>query len=366
MKLIIAGGGTGGHINPAIAVANEFVKRDDNNSVLFIGTKKGLEAQLIPKAGFLIKYIEVEGFLQKKSFYNFVVISKLVKSIIKCMNIIRKEKPDIVVGTGGYVSAPVVLAAHILKIPTLILEQNIVAGKTTRLLSKYVDRICTAFCGTNIPYPEKITVTGNPIRKGFTGKDKYESKEKLGLTEDIPFVLCVSGSLGAEKISECMTKFIINNHKNMEYYLLIVTGDLYYEDVLLELKRTNTDIKNSRIFIKNYIDNMEDYMSAADVVISRSGALFLSEIAYLGKPSLLIPSPNVSENHQEKNADNYVKHNAAIKISEKDLTEHSLKEALDKLLKNKEKLIEMEKAAKSMSTPDSSKKIVDIMYELIC
>ncbi len=360
MKLLIAGGGTGGHINPAIAIANEFAKEYENSEILFTGTKKGMESDLVPKAGYQIEFIDVEGFLRMKSFYNFIVIGKFVKSIFKCMSIIKRFKPDIVVGTGGYVSAPVVLAAHLLKVPTLIHEQNAIAGKTTKMLSKYADVICTAFENTAISESKgKICVTGNPIRDSFSKVDKESSKREIGLDNGLPFVLCVSGSLGAQKISEYMTEYIKDNLDNIKYNMLIVTGDLYYYDVLDELKASGIDIKNKPVYIKNYLHDMEKYLSAADVVISRSGAISLSEIAYLGKPSILIPSPNVAENHQELNADRYVEKNASIKISEKDLTKDTLKNAIEGLIYDTKKLDEMSKNAKRMAVTDSAKLILN-------
>lgn len=360
MRLIIAGGGTGGHINPAIAISNEVLKRQKDSEILFIGTKKGLESSLVPKAGYNIEYIDVEGFLRIKSVHNLVVVMKFSKSILKCMGIIKKFKPDIVVGTGGYVSAPVLLAAKILGIPTLIHEQNAVAGKTSKMLSKYVDKICVAFGDKNIlGYPQKTVITGNPVRESFKSVNKSASKKELGFDDSLPVVLCVSGSLGAQKISEYMTDFIKDNYKNNDFHLVLVTGDLYYQDVLDELKKCDINLDGSKIHIKDYIYNMEKYLSAADLVISRSGAIALSEIAYLGKPSILIPSPNVAENHQEINADNFVKYDAAYKICEKDLNKNTLKSAIFDIIGDEYKMQVMSHNAHKLSVPDSPELIVN-------
>lgn len=366
MRLIIAGGGTGGHINPAIAIGSEIKKRDKDSEILFIGTKKGLESELVPKAGYDIEFIDVEGFLRIKSFHNLTVLMKFSKSVLKCMGIIKKFKPDVIVGTGGYVSAPVVLAGKILNIPTLIHEQNAVAGKTSKMLSKYADTICVAFDNKNIlGNPEKTVVTGNPVRESFKSVDKESSKKELGFLNEIPLIVCVSGSLGAQKISEYMTDFIKDHYKTNDFNLVLVTGDLYYEDVLNELKRCKIDLTGTNIKIKNYIHDMEKYLSAADLVISRSGAIFLSEIAYLGKPSILIPSPNVAENHQEINADAFVKSGAGIKICESELSKNTLKNAIYDIIKDDYKMYVMSHNALKMSKKDATKMIADEVEKLI-
>lgn len=366
MRLIVAGGGTGGHINPAIAISNEVLKRNKDSRILFIGTKKGLESSLVPKAGYNIEFIDVEGFLRIKSVHNLVVVAKFSKSILKCISIIKKFRPDVVVGTGGYVSAPVLLAAKILGIPTLIHEQNAVAGKTSKMLSKYADRICVAFGDKNIlGHPQKTVVTGNPVREGFKSVNKDASKKELGFEDGLPVILCVSGSLGAQKISEYMTDFIKENYKNNDFHLVLVTGDLYYHDVLDELKRCNINLDGSKIHIKDYIYNMEKYLSAADLVISRSGAIALSEIAYLGKPSILIPSPNVAENHQEINADNFVKYNAAVKICERDLSKNTLKNAIFDIIGDEYRMQVMSHNAYKLAVPGSSELIVNEIESIL-
>jgi len=357
--MLIAGGGTGGHINPAVAIANEFKNTYKDSEILFVGTKKGMEKKLVPNAGYEIEFIDTEGFQRKKSLYNFIVLGKFAGSILKCIGIIKKFKPDIVVGTGGYVSAPVVMAAHILKIPSLIHEQNAIAGKTTKLLSRYASRICVAFDNKNIcGHPEKTIVVGNPIRAAFKNADCEKSKKEIGMDNGLPFVVCVSGSLGAQKINECITEYIKNNHKNFAHNLLVVTGEMYYDRILNDIKSSGINLEGTNIYIKKYIYDMEKYLSAADVIISRSGAIFLSEIAYLGKPSVLIPSPNVAENHQEINADRYVENNAAVKITENELNADVLRSAVESLLEDENKLKAMGKNAKKMSVDNSAELIL--------
>lgn len=366
MKLLIAGGGTGGHINPAIAIANEFSRVYENSEILFVGTRKGMENTLVPKAGYNIRYIDAEGFQRKNSLYNLVVLGKFGINIMKCMGIIRKYKPDVVVGTGGYVSAPVVLAAHILRIPTLIHEQNLIAGKTTKMLSNYVNRICVAFNDKTIcSFPEKTVVTGNPVRAAFRNKETLKSKEETGMDNGLPFIVCVGGSLGAQKINECITEYIKNCYEDMGHNLLVVTGDLYYDRIINELEKSGIKPNENGIFIKRYVYDMEKYLSAADLIISRSGAIFLSEIAYLGKPSVLIPSPNVAENHQEINADGYVKNHAAIKIKESELSWEKLRESIKTLLSDADTLKTMGINASRMSVDNSAELIVKEIGKII-
>lgn len=362
MKILIAGGGTGGHINPAIAIANAACERYENCQVLFAGTKRGLEKELVPQAGYNIEFIEAEGLRRKISAANIKALYKTAKGYIKAGRIIKKFRPDAVIGTGGYVSGPVVLAAAKAKIPTLIHEQNALAGITSRLLSGYVDGICVAFNNKNIlGHPEKTIVTGNPVRKGFKTVNRGECRKELGIEENELFVLCVSGSLGAEKINNCICDYILSEGEKIDYHFLTVTGARYYDSV----KERLSGIKNPRIHIKKYIYDMEKYLCAADVVISRSGALFMSEIAYLGKPSILIPSPNVAENHQEHNADMFVEAGCSVKISESELTKETLGAALKRLTSDSELLKKMAEAAYGEGIRNADGMILDALDEII-
>ena len=366
MRIVVTGGGTGGHINPAIAIANEIKSRDKKNEILFIGTKKGLETRLVPEAGFDIEFVNVEGLKGKGKLKNIPVLTKFSFGIVKCISIIRKFKPDAVVGTGGYVSAPAVLAASSLKIPAVIHEQNAIAGKTSKLLSKYAKRVCVTFDNKELlGCPEKTVVTGNPVRDAFKSVNGTASRKELALSEELPLIVCVSGSLGAQKINDCIIDFISTHHKEKKYNIVVVTGDFYYESVLSKLKENGVDTEDGHIFIKNYVNNVEKYLSAADLVISRSGATFLSEIAYLGKPSILIPSPNVAENHQELNADIFAKNDAAIKISEEFLTKEVFENTLTDLISDKYKLNVMGHNARNISIVNSAELIVDEIEKMI-
>lgn len=344
MRIILAGGGTGGHINPAIAIANKVSDKYKDSEILFLGTERGMEKTLVPKAGYKIEFIEAEGLKRSLSFKNLKVVLKTFRGYLKAKKIIKKFRPDAVIGTGGYVSGPVVLAAHNLKIPTLIHEQNALAGVTSKMLSKIVDRICLAFNDINIlGKPEKSVVTGNPVKSAFKNVNEKTARKELGIPEDKPMVLCISGSLGAQKINDSIVEYLEKDSEAGNIYLVVVSGERYYDEMSERIGKLN--MKN--VTVKKFVYDMEKHLSAADLVISRSGALSLSEIAYMGKPSILIPSPNVAENHQEFNADVFVKAGCAVKITEAELDYKKFADTLNSVVKDKEKLkIMSEKAYK--------------------
>ena len=365
MRLVVTGGGTGGHINPAIAISNEVKQRYKDSEILFIGTKRGMESRLVPEAGYDIKYINVEGFTKKSKIHNASVLLKFSVGVLKCIGILGKFKPDAVVGTGGYVSASAALAAHIMKIPVLIHEQNAVAGKTSKMLSKYADKICVSFDDVNVlKCPEKTVITGNPVRAAFKTVIPREARGELGFSSDIPLVVCVSGSLGALKINEYMTEFIKKHHKD-DIQMVLVTGDQYFENAKNTLKEANINIESDRVKVLPYSNDMEKYLAAADLVISRSGATFMSEIAYLGKPSILIPSPNVAENHQEINADSFVKNKAALKLLEENLTYEKFEKEILKLVNDKYELQVMSFNAGKSGVKNSAELIVNEIEKII-
>jgi len=362
MRIIFAGGGTGGHINPAIAIANRACEKYEDAEILFVGTKRGLEKNLVPKAGYNIEFIEAEGLRRSLSLHNIKVVLKTLNGLLKSKKIIRKFKPDVVIGTGGYVSGPVVLAAHMLKIPTVIHEQNALAGVTSRMLSKFVDRICLAFNDINIlGQPDKSVVTGNPIRAAFKNVVQSECKKELAIDDGKPFVLCMGGSLGAQKFNECIVEYLKDESPKPDMRLLIISGERYYDEISAEIEKLN----NPLVFVKKYVYDMEKYLGAADLVISRSGAISLSEIAFMGKPSILIPSPNVAENHQEFNADMFVKAGCAVKIVESELNASKLKEAIDMLINDRKKLSEMSEAAFREGVRDADDLVLSEAEKLI-
>lgn len=358
MRIVYAGGGTGGHINPALSIA-DYVKRQDGDAeALFIGTKRGLETKLVPKAGYDIEYIDVCGFDRKKLWKNFSTIIKLIKSDRKCIRILKQFKPDAVVCTGGYVSGPVALAAHKLGIPSLIHEQNVYPGLTVRGAEKYVSYVATSFKETEnyMRDKNKCVLTGNPIRAEIA--DALEKPQTEKRTK--PFVLVFGGSLGAEKINTTMIEVIKKAAVKNDFRILFGTGERNYEAVVKALE----GVKLSDTEVVPYIDNMADVMAEADLVVSRSGAITVSEIAVLGKPSVLIPSPNVVRNHQEQNAREIEKNNACVVITEDELSGEALYRKIEELTSNREQLIEMGKNAKKLGIKDATDKIYKLILKM--
>lgn len=364
MKIVYAGGGTGGHINPALSVADYVKEKNPDAKALFIGTEKGLEKKLVPSAGYDIEYIEISGFDRKRLWRNVSVLIKLFKANKKCIEILKKFKPDAVVCTGGYVSGPVAMAAHKLKIPALIHEQNVYPGLTVKGAEKYVEYVAVSFEETvnQMSIPAKSVVTGNPVRVEILKADKEKARQKLNLDEK-PFVLVFGGSLGAGKINENMIGVIKKLAETKKFRLLFGTGDRNYSDVCEAIKKEGISL-NSEIEVVPYINNMAEVMAAADLVVSRSGAITVSEIAALGKASILIPSPNVVRNHQEQNAREFEKNNAAALILESELSSDVLYNKIEELISDKNKLDKIGENVKKLGKPDALSKLYELILKM--
>lgn len=362
MKILFAGGGTAGHINPAISVADYIKENDGDFEALFIGTERGLEKKLVPAAGYKIEYIDIRGFDRKHLLKNVSVVRKLIKSKRYCRRIIREFKPDAVVCTGGYVSGPVSMAAHKEGVPSIIHEQNVFPGLTVKGAEAYVDKVAVSFAETrnHMKKPEKCVLTGNPIRGEILRADKTAAREELGLS-DKPFVLVFGGSLGAAKINETMVDVLKKLTRDKNVSLLFGTGDRNYAEYSERIKREGIELTDD-IKVVPYINNMSTVMAAADVVVARAGAITVSEIAALGKPSILIPSPNVVRNHQEQNARELEKNNAAAVITEDKLTSELLYNKITEMTQNKMLLEDISKNVKKLAVTDALERI----YSLIC
>lgn len=363
MKVIFAGGGTGGHINPAISVADYAKSKQDEFEALFIGTKNGLETKLVPKAGYNIEYIDIEGFSRKNMLKNVGIAVKLAASRAQVKRIIKRFKPDCVVCTGGYVSGPVMMAAKAMKIPSLIHEQNVYPGLTVRGSENYADYLALSFDETvgSMKHKEKCVVTGNPIRTEILKADKQKAREKLGINK--PFVLIFGGSLGADKINDNVIKILKRVIDEKKISLLFGTGDRNYEKIMTRIKEENIEL-NDDVRVVPYIDNMAECMAAADLVVSRAGAITVSEIAALGKPSILIPSPNVVRNHQEQNAREFEKNGAALLIVESELTEETLYNKIISTVTDEKKLNKMSESLKALARTDALEEIYKLMLKM--
>lgn len=362
MKILVSGGGTAGHINPAIAIAKR-MKNEYNAEILFIGRKGGMEDNLVQKEGFSIRYIEVLGLVRKLTLENFKVLAKYVTAIKKAKKIIKEFKPDVVVGTGGYVCAPVLYAAHSLKIPTVVHEQNVFPGMTVKMASGYVDCVATAFSDMNKYVSQKVkskcVLTGNPLRENLFDLSYSDAREKLGIGDET-FIVTVGGSLGARTINNALVD-IINNIDAENVKILGGTGERFYDEVMASLDKEKL---GENIQVVPYIYNMNEVLPAADLIVARSGAVTVSELCALGRPAVLIPSPNVTHNHQEYNANSVASRGGAIMIPERDLGKISVSDKVNELLKNPEKLSEMSRKAKAMAIADGTKRICDIVAKL--
>lgn len=364
MRILFAGGGTAGHINPAISVADYMKEKDADFEALFVGTKRGLETRLVPSAGYRIRYIDICGFDRKHLLKNVSVLYKLQKSKIDCKKIIKEFKPDAVVATGGYVSGPVLMAAKKLGVPAIIHEQNVYPGLTVRGSEKYVDYVAVSFDETVslMKNADKCVVTGNPIRPEILKADKESARQQLGLSEK-PFVLVFGGSLGAQRINNTMIGVIKRLAESDDFTLLFGTGDRNYQKVMAQLEEAGVTLSDN-IKVVPYINNMSSVMAAADVVVARSGAITVSEICALGKPSVLIPSPNVVRNHQEQNARELEKQNAAAVITEDILTDELLYNKICEMTSDKASLSAMSKNAKRIAKTNALEEIYNIVMKI--
>lgn len=353
MKILLSGGGTAGHINPALAVASHFAQAD-GAEIMFIGTKKGLESRLVPNAGWPIQYIEVSGLIRKLTFKNFLVIKQFLVAIHHAKTILREFEPDVVIGTGGYVCAPVLYAAHALKIPTVIHEQNVIPGVTVKMAAGFCDRICISFPETTNylkpAYAKKCVLTGNPIRSQLFTVDRALARKQLGLDQR-PFVAAFGGSLGAASLNTAIVDML--NHADInQFQLMLGTGQRFYENVCKEIKK-----KGDNLYILPYIEHMDLVMAAADIVIGRAGALTISELCALGKPAILIPSPNVAHDHQTHNAKSMEQAGSAVVIKDSELTFTHLYHTINKLIQNPAQIAIMSEKAKAIGIVDGAERI---------
>jgi UDP-N-acetylglucosamine--N-acetylmuramyl-(pentapeptide) pyrophosphoryl-undecaprenol N-acetylglucosamine transferase len=361
-KFIISGGGTGGHIFPALSIAGEIKRRDSEASILFVGALGRMEMEKVPAAGFPIIGLPVEGIQRKIGFRNFVVLYKLLVSLVKARQVIKSFKPDMVIGVGGYASGPLLRAASWRKIPTLIQEQNSYAGVTNKLLARKAAKICVAYSGMEKYFPaEKIVLTGNPVREEVVNQkiSKSAACAFFGIPDDKPVVLILGGSLGARTINNSILGHADAFEKE-DVRVLWQTGKLYIERIRQELD--HKALKHIRYF--DFINRMDMAYAAADMIISRAGAATISELCLIGKPAILVPSPNVAEDHQTKNALALANNKAALMVADKDAPEKLVFEALE-LLNNPGLQQELGCNCKKMALYQSATKIVDEIFNLV-
>lgn len=360
LRFVISGGGTGGHIFPAIAIADALKKRFPEAEILFIGAKGRMEMDRVPKAGYPIEGLWISGFTKDLSVITLPF--KLVSSLTKARRILKRFQPDAVIGVGGFASGPTLKAANWLHIPTIIQEQNSYPGKTNRNVGQKAKAICVAYNGLEQWFPkEKIHFTGNPLRGNINGNcDRNEAAEYFGVKAEQPVVLLVGGSQGAlginKGISAQLAKF-----KESDMQLIWQTGKYYHEQAVNEVKQLGLEDKVKPVI---FIDRMDLAYSVADVVISRAGAMSISELALVQKPVIFVPLPTAAEDHQTKNAKQLVDANAAVMVKN-DETETKLVPALQDLLNNKDKQNEMKANIAQFARPNAADDIVDIIIKAI-
>jgi len=358
----MTGGGTGGHIYPAIAIADKIRKEDPAGSILFVGTKRGKESELVPQSGYPIEFIHVRGFSRKNMLQNVKVLLEYNVAVREAGKIIDRFQPDVVIGTGGYVSAPLIRAAAKRGIRTFIQEQNAIPGLTNKLLEKDVEKVFLGFRegAAGFKNPGKHIYSGNPVRSAFYRSDQASSRAFLNMDPDAFVLLAFGGSQGAGRINKAMVDVVEHFNGAPGVIVVFVPGKYYFLPVLTEILEKEIQLEDN-IKILEYIDDMEHYLPAADLVISRSGALTVSEIAVSGKPAILIPSPIVTGDHQLFNANVLGKRGGAVVIEEKNLTDAGLLLEIEELMSDKKRLEEMGQRSRDAATGDAT----EIIWETI-
>ena len=361
LKVIISGGGTGGHIFPAISIANELRERLPETDILFVGALGKMEMERVPAAGYRIVGLPVMGFPRKPSFKMITFFLKLIQSMYLASKVISDFKPDVAIGVGGFASGPVLKAAVRKGVPAVLQEQNSYAGVTNKILSAKVNKICVAYPNMERYFPaEKIVLTGNPVRRNLieTIVNKEEALEYFKLISEKQVVLIVGGSLGARTLNESVMDDL-ELIRETDVQIIWQTGSYYYQEMLRRLGSNCPD----NLLPMEFVSRMDLAYSVADVVISRAGAGTISELCLLGKPSVLVPSPNVAEDHQTKNAQSLVDNQAALLIKDIDSKASLLKETF-KLLGDKPRLKSLSESILKLGRPNAAKDIVDVILGL--
>ena len=370
MKFLFTCGGTAGHINPALAVAGRIKELLPESEFLFIGAEGRMETDLVPRAGFDIRTVHItnihRGFSMEDIKHNLATLKNVVTSTGAAKRILREFCPDVAVGTGGYVCYPVLRAAHELGIPTAVHESNAVPGLTTKMLEGSVNAVMVGFeeSRANYKHPERVVVTGTPVRGEFLHADKRAAKRALGLDEDKPLVASVWGSLGAQHMNEIMTDFIVRACANPFFGLIHSTGKSGYAKMTAKLNEEKPGYEKLGMDVRAYIYNMPTVMAAADLVLCRAGASTLAELTAMGKPAVLVPSPNVTNNHQEKNARVLEAAGGAKVLLETEFTADSLLGLVSELLHHPEQLEVMSEEMRSLGVPDATDRIADMVLKL--
>lgn len=364
-RLMLSGGGTGGHIYPALSIAKAFRLRNPGAEIAYIGTQNGLEAKIVPKEeGIRFFHVEIQGFRRKISLDNLQTLAKFVRAVRDSKQYIRQFQPEAVVGTGGYVSGPALYAAAQLGIPTLIVEPDVLPGLTTRFLSRYVDVVAISLGGSekHLTKAKRVLHTGNPRGTEVTHAQAEKGKESLGIAgEDKPLVLIFGGSRGAKPINDAVNEMVPWIREANHLHFVYVTGEVHYEEVAAKIE-SDGEIPN--LTIRPFLYNMPDVLAATSLVVGRAGASTLAELTALGIPSILIPSPYVTNNHQEANARWLEGQGAGRMILERELTGEKLWSTICEVVEDSGCRQQMSEAARKLGRPDAAEVIVDELEQL--
>ena len=370
MRVIVAAAGTAGHINPGLAIANKIKQEEPDSEIIFIGTTRGLENDLVPRAGYGLKTIEAYGLSKQISIANLKKMWATLMATGKARKIIKEFKPDIIVGAGGYICGPVVWAANKEKIPVILHESNAFPGKAVKMLAPKAETVLISFeeARIRIPNAKNIVCTGTPVKivkKEYSQEEKKKILTSIGINGNKPIVLVFGGSQGAQKINEAIIG-ILENKMNKDYQIIWATGPKQFDIIKEELASKNIDINNiENAKILPYIYNMEEIMNVSNIIVARSGAMTITEISNLGKPSILIPLPNVSQDHQLYNAKVLENVGAAKIILNNELNKNNLENEIEKIIKDPQLMHKMEEKAFSKSVTDVQEKIYEEIKKIV-
>ncbi len=361
MRILITGGGTAGHINPAIAIAKIFKLKDNRNEILFIGTQNGLEKDLVPRSGFNIKFIHASGFKRKISLKNIKTFLQFFQGYMEASKIIRDFKPDVAIGTGGYVAGAVLYCAHKHNVPVVIHESNAYAGVTNRFIARYAQLAYVNFENTikTFEKAKKVIVSGNPLKQELLNADRKRARDELNLKENDMYVVIMGGSRGSETLNNCIVNMIKSYRVKGLFKLLFATGNIDYDKTVEALKGYINPTEG--VCVVPYIYNAEIHYAAADIIICRAGAMTCSEMCALGKASIMIPSPYVAENHQEHNARALEEEGACFVITEGMLNPKILYDKIKYMIQNPDIITQMSINSKKMARTSAG----EVIYQSI-
>lgn len=370
MKLLLTGGGTGGHIYPALAVAKDYKKNDPAVDILYVGTKRGLENDIVPRAGFAFRTIDVMGLKRSMSFDTLKTFWLLLKGLGQARKIIREFQPDLVIGTGGYVCAPVLFMARLMGCKTMIHEQNVFPGLTNRFLSRWVHRICISFPEAERYFPKaghKVVLTGNPRASEVVRVDPERARKvaaALGLSPARKTVVVVSGSRGARPINEAVLQMLPKVANQRRFQLLYITGQIHYEAIQQRMRDMGVQTAET-IIVRPFVYEMPELLSLTDLMVGRAGATTIAELTAMGVPAVFIPSPYVTANHQELNARWVVDHGGAVMLREAELSGERLWQTIQPLIFDDERLQAMRQSSRALGIPDALARVEHAVHELL-